>query len=192
MANTQANVSVGKPAVTGAIWWAPAGTVTGTAIPSDATTALNSAFVCLGYVSEDGLTNTNSPETEEIKAWGGDVVLNPLTSKADTFKFKLIEALNVNVLKAVYGSDNVTGSLSDGLTVKANSKEIADTVWVYETILTGNTCKRIVLPSGQLTELGDIVYKDNEPVGYDVTVTAHPDSSGNTHYEYAKTVTSST
>ena len=181
--NTTANVSVGKPKVTGAVFWAP----NGTAVPTDATTALASAFKCLGYVSEDGLTNTNSPETEEIKAWGGDVVLNPFTGKTDTFKFKLIETLNVDVMTAVYGSANITGStLASGVKISANATDIADAVWVYETILTGGVCKRIVVPSGKITEIGDIVYKDNEAVGYDLTVTAHPDSAGNTHYEYLK------
>ena len=46
---TVTNVSVGKPAVGGAIYRA----VAGTTLPTDATTSLAAAFKQLGYVSED-------------------------------------------------------------------------------------------------------------------------------------------
>ena len=133
------NVSTGKPKVGGAIFRAPLGTT----LPTDATTALNAAFKSLGYCSEDGLTNSNSPETDNKNAWGGDTVLNMQTSKKDNFKFTMIEALNVEVLKSVYGDDNVT-------------------------------------------EVGDIVYKDNDAIGYETTLSAVPDADGQTHYEYIK------
>ena len=116
MANAS-NVTTGKPQKGGAIFRAPAGTT----LPTDATTALNAKFVCLGYCGEDGLTNANSPKSDNIKAWGGDTVLTYQSSKDDTFAFVLIEALNPDVLKAVYGDDNVTGTLETGITVKANS-----------------------------------------------------------------------
>ena len=173
-------VTASNPKVGGAVYIAPVGT----ALPTSADAALNAAFKSLGYISEDGLSNTNAPESENIKAWGGDIVLTIQESRDDTFTFKLIEALNADVLKAVYGSENVTVGNDDEITVSASNKAIEAASWVIDMILKDNTPKRIVIPSGTLSDVGDIVYKTNEAVGYDVTITAAVDASGNTHYEY--------
>ena len=180
MANTVTNVTTGKPAVTGGIWVAPLGST----LPTDASTALDAAFKCLGYASEDGVTNSNSPDTDTIRAWGGDTVLTPVSGKDDTWSFTLIEALNDEVLKFVYGASNVTGTLSTGLTVKANNEDTDDVALVIEMVLRGGALKRVCLPCCHVTEVGEITYTDGDAVGYETTVTAQPDSYGNTHYEY--------
>lgn len=182
MANTATNVTVGKPSVGGAIWRAPAGTT----LPEDTTTALDNAFKCLGYCSEDGLTNSNSPETEAIHAWGGDAVLQVLTSKDDTFAFTLIEAMNLDVLKTVYGDSNVTGTLATGITITANAAAPEAASYVIDMIYNGSHLKRVVIPSAYVTEVGDITYVDGEAVGYETTLACTPDEDGNTHYEYIK------
>lgn len=174
------NVSAGKPKAAGAVSVAP----TGTTVPTDATTALDNAFKTLGYCSEDGLVNSNSPSMTDIKAWGGDTVLTITEEKEDTFQFTLIESLSVEVLKAVYGADNVSGTLATGITVTANADEPNESVWVFEMIMNNDAIKRIVVPCGKLTEVGDISYTDSDAIGYELTIKALPDANGNTHYEY--------
>lgn len=186
MSNAQ-NVSTAKPKIGGAIYTAPLGTE----LPTDAITELDPAFKSLGYVSEDGLSNENSPESENIKAWGGDTVANVQTSKDDRFTYTLIEALNINVLKQVYGDDNVEGELETGIKIKANNKELKEHVVVIDMILRGEFLKRIVIPAGKVAEIGEINYKDDEAVGYETTLECIADESGNTHYEYIQKPTTS-
>lgn len=178
--NKASNVTAGKPKITGAIFRAP----TGTTLPTDAKTELDVAFKCLGYVSEDGVTNGNSPESEQTKAWGGDVVLSTQTEKPDTFQFKLIEAKNVDVLKMIYGDSHVTGDLNTGIKVDVTAEDPGPAAYVIDMILKDGDLKRMVIPSASISEMDDIVYNDSEPVGYDVTLTATADDTGCTHHEY--------
>lgn len=176
-----AKVSAAKPKVSGAVFAAPIGT----ALPTTASATLNQAFKELGYVTEDGLTNSNSLETEEIRAWGGDVVLTPVTGRPDEWTLSLMESLNGDVLKLVYGASNVTVDGQTGaIAVSANAGELEANSWVFDMILSDGSLKRVVLPNAKISETGDISYVDNGAITYEVTLRAMPDTNGNTHYEY--------
>jgi len=175
-------VTAAKPKKGGAAFRAPVGTT----LPKDTTTALETAFKALGYISEDGVTNNNSPSFESAKAWGGDEVLHYQTEKPDTFKFVMIEALNTEVLKTVYGDGKVEGDLVTGISVKVSAEELEPSAWVIDMTMKGGAAKRIVIPCGAITAIDEIVYKGNQAVGYGITISAEPDDDGNYHYEYIK------
>lgn len=179
MANS-AYVTAGKPKIGGAVHISdlPA------TLPTDATTALT-GFTNLGYISEDGMTMAVTRDSEVIKAWGGDTVMTSQTEFEETFTFTLIEALSDSVRKTVFGDSNVSGDLATGLTTIGNSQELPAHAWAIELVYNGAT-SRIVIPYGKVSEVGDTTYVDGEPVGYEITVTALPDTNGNCHYEYTK------
>lgn len=179
--NTATNVTYGKPKVSGSVYRAS----TSAALPTSAETELSSTvWTALGYISDDGVTNDGSISTEEVRAWGGDVVLDAQTEKTDKFTMTFIETLNPEVLKVIHGSDNVSGTLLTGITVNANGDEKEEYAYVIDMIMRGNVLKRIVIPDAKVTEIGEVSYTDAGPVGYEVTLTAYADDDGQTHYEY--------
>lgn len=180
MGNKATYVTTGKPNIGGAVYTAPLGTT----LPTDATTALSSAFVCLGYVSEDGLSNNNELSVNAIKAWGGNIVYRSLTEMNDEFGLALIETENVNVLKTVYGEDNVTVDASGNISIDVVGEDPIERVWVFELALRGDRAKRIVVPDGAITSRDEISYNDSDAVAYGITVSAYPDANSKTHKEY--------
>lgn len=173
-----ANVTTGKPRVDGGVYIAPLNTV----LPTDAKTALTSAFVNAGYVSEEGVTNQPQRTSGEIKEWGGQTVDTPTTGFTDRWKIKFIET-NKTVLKLVNGDSNVKET-GNKLAVTVNAAELDEYVIVVDMALKGGKLKRVILPRAKVTEVADIVHRGDQAVAYDVTVNAAPDSSGNNHYEY--------
>lgn len=180
--NNTDNVTTGKPKVGGAIFVAPAGTT----IPTDAVSELPENYSNMGYISDSGLVNSNTPSSDNIKAWGGDIVAVVPSEKPDTFKYTLVEALNPAVLKHVYGTSNVSGDVDTGITIKANNQQQDESTIVIDMILKGNILKRVVIPKAVVTAVGDITYADNSAVSYETTVSALPDGDGNTHYEFIR------
>ena len=181
MANTSLNVSTGKPKVTGGVYRAPLGTT----LPTDASTSLSGSFTSLGYIAQGGVTHAFAIDSGEYRAWGGDLVMTYLNSKTHTFACGLIEVLNKSTYETVYGEANVTGTLSSGIAVTSKGGgDMTEYVYVIELAMRDGAMKRIVIPDGKISSVGDVVYSDDTAVSYPITITAQVDSSGNSHYEY--------
>jgi hypothetical protein len=104
----------------------------------------------------------------------------------DEFALTLIETKNVDVLKAVYGDDNVTVDASGNVTVNVIAEDPEEAVWVFELALRGGIARRIVIPDGAITSRDEITYNDSDAVGYGITISAYPDASAKTHVEYTE------
>ena len=105
--------------------------------------------------------------------------------KTETYKFDLIEYLNVNVQKFVHGDSAVTGtSVTGGVSIASGDDELTEKVVVFEQVMRGGVPHRIVVPRAKITEIGDIPYKRNEAVKFPITITAIADASGKKSYEY--------
>ncbi|MBQ9720303.1 MAG: phage tail protein [Oscillospiraceae bacterium] len=180
MSNTVSNVSAGKPKIGGAVFRAPVGTP----LPTTASAELDAAFKDLGFVSDAGVTNSSGVTTNAVKSWGGDTVLTTQESRDDAFAMTLIESLNAEVLKAFHGDEGVSGELATGIVVKASGRDLGTHSYVIDMVMRDRAVKRIVIPNAMVSETGDVVYSDNDVVGYPLTLSAQPDADGNTHYEY--------
>ena len=176
--NNAANVSVGKGVAGGYAYSAPIGTTA----PTDIETDLDVAFVNLGLIGEDGITNSIEEDTENIVDMNGDTVLVTRSSREETYNFILIETKK-NSLAEKYGYSNVTDA--DGvITAKHNAKDRTPRVYVFEMELTDGRRQRTVIPNGKVTEVGETVYNSTEAIGYEVTVTCSPDANGDSVIDY--------
>jgi hypothetical protein len=181
--NTVGNVIQGLPVTTGGVL---IGT-SGASLPTS-TSAVTTGFTALGYVGEAGLTEGRARTTDKTKAWGGDVVKVTQSEFSVTYQFTLYEVLNANVQKAINGSGNVSTTAASSAhgtlqAVSINGNTLPKLPWIFD-MKDGNAKIRKVIPLGQVTAVGDIVYSDSGVVGYPVTIEAFADTSGNNAYEY--------
>jgi hypothetical protein len=172
------NVYAAEPVVTGGLYTAPLGTPK----PSTLTTALSSPWIGLGYIGEDGVTETQDRSIDKKKSWGGATVKILQTDYVHTFKFVLLESTNAEVLKVVYGSTNVTVTGTD-VEVHKNPKKLPKLTWCVDSIDSElNAHYRNYIPIGQVMTVGDVKMTHTDTIEYSIEMEAFPDSSGNHVY----------
>lgn len=180
MAGTSAaNVAVGKPdlAVSGGVLVAPIGTTRPTSLAGP----IDEAYLSVGYVSTDGVTETSERSTEEIRAWGGQKIRTVQTEYGTSLSLTLIESRNATALRFVFGDDNVDVSGGE-ITVKRNEKTLPY-VQLLVSMLDGDNSSHLDVGRAQVTEVGDVTYVDGEAISYELTISCDPDDNGDTLIE---------
>jgi hypothetical protein len=180
------NVLVPGPLVTGGVLVAP----TGTALPVDEAAALNAAFTALGFITDDGVENADSIDTDVVRAWGGVIIATTQSSRTATFAFTMAEYFNADVNKLVWGDANVqtvAPTASSGTKFKVSASAYARTPFksfVFEMNGDGAAKSRIVVPRARVTDMENRTFVHTAVTGRGVTLTAFPDAAGNSYYEY--------
>ena len=186
MAQLASNISAASPIATGGVLYAPKGT----ALPTDASTALAVAYKALGYVGEGGIEASGEGASyNDIIAWGGDIVASVLESKSITkYSFTLLEVFNEEVAKLVFGTTNVTvtaatASAGTKLAILDKGAEVPRGAFAFE-MAYGGKKMRYVFPDAQLAVTGEGPLVHSDITNYAVEITAYPDSSGVRSYRY--------
>lgn len=158
----------------------------GTALPTDAKTVKDVAFLALGLIGEDGLEETEERSTDKKRHWGGGVARVLQTEYGIQLKVTFLERTTA-VLKEVRGQDNVTLTPGTGAeqvrTVLRNSKMLPQRSYIAD-IKDGDADLRIVYPIAQITEIDDVQYVHSELIAYTATIDCFEDENGQYAYEY--------
>ena len=173
-----------SPKVTGGVRVAPLGTP----LPTDAVTPLDSAFISLGRISDDGVDKTEMrPKTDKFD-WGGSLIATLQDSFMLTLKFKLLQLVNADVQRAVHGEDNVeitaaTSSHGTQIAAQINAKLLDQGVYVIDAYYM-QMSGRLVVPIARPVEVGQLKWVHKDLAAYELTVQAFADNDNNMAYEY--------
>jgi hypothetical protein len=151
---------------------------TGTAAPTDATTAINVAYVDSGAISEDGITLTlpGSGDKTTIKMWQNGAQVRTLRTASEDvpqLSFTFLET-NKTAVETYFGA-TVTQTLTHG-----TFDYTVDTPTAFAgvlDVLDGAIIHRFHTPRVVQAEVGDLVYKNNEAIGYNVTLDLELDTT---------------
>lgn len=161
----------------------------GTAQPASPLTYPPAPWLALGAISDDGLTYGFDEDSQDFTPWGQSSPFRTVVTKSvRTFKITLWET-NRPAARSVMTRIPVASLTPDVSNVTSYAESSTQTPdrrsWIFD-VYDGDTLERFYVPSGEVTDRGDVTYKQDEMAGYEITVSAYPDASGNTVYHKIK------
>jgi hypothetical protein len=151
--------------VTGHVYAGPVGSI----LPTDVTTPLDAAFVEVGHISEDALTESLEITTELLRSWQRPIGIRTLTTEVNwTFQFQMLETSPLN-LELYYGGAVTTASGGVATTAIQAWPDATPKTMIIE-ILDGDIITRFSLPKVEIGERGEINHVNTAGTMYDVTV----------------------
>jgi hypothetical protein len=154
------------------------------ALPTDATSTLSTLdYTGLGLLTSDGITEATSIDYTDVFAWQGNALVASLPGDyVQTFQFAAMQQSLAVLGLAMPGSTITQTAYGASVVQKAPVRD--PRTWVIHGI-DGTRLQRIVVPSGQITERGDVVWSSQDVTVWEWTVKCYPDAANGAYaYRY--------
>lgn len=148
-------------AANGQIYVAPVGT-TLPAINSDPTAALNSAFVGLGYCTEDGVSFKVTPDVKDHKAWQSRQAVRRVVQSREVEAGFELEQWNESTVPFAFGGGEITSAGGFHTYVLPEDEDALDERAMVIDFQDGDRNGRIVIPRGNVTDAVESKFKAEE------------------------------
>lgn len=152
-------------------------------LPTNASDPLDPAFSEIGAVSSDGITEATSQDRTDFFIWQNSALARRVPGQATkTFTFAAAET-RLNVLGVNYPGSTITQN-SEGVAIAERPPVTDIRNWVLHGDDGADRALRIVVPRGEVTERGDVVWSGENVTVYEWTLSAYVDPSGFWAYRY--------
>lgn len=152
----------------------------GTTAPVDTSTAFSATWKDAGLLGESGLTEENEKNFTDRFDWSGTLIRSIKGTEKRTFKVTVVED-NDTVFKLT--NPGSTSSTATGTTTRVVKTSTRDNLaFAFETG-DGTTVSRIIVPSGEITNVGPATRSREDIVSREFTIVAYPASDGTLYRE---------
>ncbi|QOC55711.1 major tail protein [Gordonia phage Archimedes] len=134
----------------------------------------------LGYISDDGVEEGRDEDKQEWIPWQENTpIRSDITKSVVTLKFVLWQSnrLTTGYYYGVKDEDIVENPDGSFQFDEGGKPDLAYNQ-VYLDVLDKGRIRRTILSNAQVSERGSVVYKTDEMIGYEITVTAYPGPEG--------------
>lgn len=150
----------------------------GSTAPTSESSVLDAAFIDSGAISEDGVTISlpDSGDKTPIKMWqnGAQVrVLRTATTDLASISFTMLET-NKTAVETYFDTTVTSAATSGSFTY---DPKVPDPFAYVLDVLDGAEHHRYHIPRGIKASVGDLVYSNGDPVGYEVTIELEHDAT---------------
>lgn len=153
-----------RVAVTGAVYSGPLGTP----MPASAKATVT-GMKQLGFVGEDGVTESRERSSDAIRAWQNSAIVRESVTEASiSYGMTLLESSR-EVLELFYGTPVGTSGEIDIDPASTGGKK----AFIID-VIDGQEAIRIWIPEGEILEVGEQAYKAGEAIGYEITIKCYP------------------